>query len=37
MFTEALIDSWITWKRKEELGPMALRPHPYEFDLYYDS
>jgi len=28
---------WIKWKREEELGPLALRPHPYEFNLYYDS
>jgi glutamine synthetase len=37
VFTEALIDSWITWKRDEELAPLALRPHPHEFALYYDS
>ena len=37
VFTEDLIGSWIKWKRDEELGPMALRPHPYEFSLYYDS
>ena len=37
VFTEALINSWITWKRDEELAPLALRPHPHEFALYYDS
>ena len=37
VFTQDLIDSWIRWKRREELGPMALRPHPHEFALYYDS
>ena len=31
------IDSWINWKRENELDPLALRPHPYEFELYYDS
>jgi glutamine synthetase len=36
VFTEELIDSWIIWKREEELIPMAMRPHPYEFALYYD-
>ena len=37
VFTEELIKSWIKWKREEELDPMALRPHPHEFALYYDS
>jgi len=36
VFEETLIDSWIQWKRKNELSPIALRPHPYEFALYYD-
>ena len=37
VFTEDLIETWIAWKRENELGPLALRPHPYEFHLYYDS
>ena len=37
VFTEDVISAWITWKREEELDPMALRPHPHEFNLYYDS
>jgi glutamine synthetase len=37
VFTDSMIQSWIGWKRAEELDPMALRPHPYEFALYYDS
>ncbi len=37
VFTDDLVEMWIKWKREEELGPMALRPHPYEFNLYYDS
>ena len=37
VFDESLIQSFINWKRVEELDPMALRPHPYEFHLYYDS
>ena len=36
VFTEDLIKSWIDWKRDEELDAMALRPHPYEFAMYYD-
>jgi glutamine synthetase len=37
VFTNDLVEMWIKWKREEELDPMALRPHPYEFHLYYDS
>ncbi len=37
VFTEALVQSWIGWKRKEEIAELALRPHPHEFNLYYDS
>lgn len=37
VFTEGLVESWINWKRDEELAEMALRPHPHEFALYYDS
>jgi glutamine synthetase len=37
VFTDSMIQSWIGWKRAEELDPMALRPHPFEFSLYYDS
>jgi glutamine synthetase len=36
VFTEDLIEAWIEWKRTKELTPMAMRPHPYEFYLYYD-
>jgi len=36
VFTEDVVETWIHWKREEELSPMALRPHPYEFHLYYD-
>ena len=37
VFTEDLIQNWIDWKRTEEIQPLALRPHPHEFHLYYDS
>lgn len=36
VFSEDLISSWINWKRTEEIEPMALRPHPHEFHMYYD-
>ena len=37
VFSEDLINSWITWKRTNEIDELALRPHPHEFALYYDS
>ena len=37
VFTDDLVQTWIQWKRDNELDEMALRPHPYEFHLYYDS
>jgi glutamine synthetase len=36
VFTEDLIDTWIDYKHKKEYDAIALRPHPYEFYLYYD-
>ncbi|WP_024793195.1 type I glutamate--ammonia ligase [Tomitella biformata] len=36
VFTTDLIEKWIEIKREEEIAPINLRPHPYEFDLYYD-
>jgi glutamine synthetase len=36
VFTEDLISLWIDYKREREVNPMRLRPHPYEFALYYD-
>jgi len=37
VFTEDLIETWISYKTENELEPLRLRPHPYEFHLYYDS
>jgi len=31
-----VIDTWISYKRSEEIDPLRLRPNPYEFALYYD-
>jgi glutamine synthetase len=36
VFTPDLIDTWLEYKREKEVKPMALRPHPYEFFMYYD-
>ena len=36
VFSEELISAWIGYKRANEVDPIRLRPHPYEFDLYYN-
>ncbi len=36
VFTKDVVDTWISWKRENEVDAMRLRPHPYEFCLYYD-
>ena len=37
VFTEDVIETWIDYKMSNEVSPMRLRPHPYEFALYYDA
>jgi len=36
VFTEDLVRTWIEYKRRSEVDPVRVRPHPYEFCLYYD-
>jgi glutamine synthetase len=36
VFTPDAIEMWIKYKRKSEIDPVRLRPHPYEFKLYFD-
>jgi glutamine synthetase len=36
VFSEDLISTWIEWKRKNEVDYVRLRPHPAEFELYFD-
>jgi glutamine synthetase len=36
VFSEDLIGAWIKYKREEEVDAIRMRPHPYEFSLYYD-
>jgi len=36
VFTDDLLDTWIRYKRTHEVDALRLRPHPYEFTLYYD-
>ncbi len=37
VFTEDVLEHWIQYKFDTEVQPMRLRPHPYEFALYYDQ
>ncbi len=37
VFTRDLLETWIDYKRTREIDPIRLRPHPYEFYLYYDA
>jgi len=36
VFTPDLIETWIDYKREHEISPVQQRPHPHEFELYYD-
>ncbi|MCC7263577.1 MAG: type I glutamate--ammonia ligase [Candidatus Latescibacteria bacterium] len=36
VFSTDLINAWIGYKRETEVDAVRLRPHPYEFVLYYD-
>ncbi len=36
VFSEDLVEAWIAYKRSREVDPLRLRPHPYEFFMYYD-
>ncbi len=36
VFTRDVLDMWLNYKRKNEMEPVRLRPHPYDFHLYYD-
>jgi glutamine synthetase len=36
VFTKDVIEGWINYKFKHEVTPVRLRPHPHEFELYFD-
>ena len=36
VFTPDVIDTWLDYKRTHEVDELRLRPHPWEFYLYYD-
>jgi glutamine synthetase len=37
VFTSDLIETWLDYKRTQEIDELRLRPHPYEFMLYFDA
>jgi glutamine synthetase len=36
VFTEDVIETWIDYKRRAEVAAIRVRPHPFEFALYFD-
>jgi len=36
VFTEDVVETWIEYKRTHELDQVRLRPHPWEYMLYFD-
>ena len=36
VFTPDVIENWIAYKRENEIDAIRLRPHPWEFALYFD-
>jgi len=37
VFTKDVIETYLSYKRENEVDPINLRPHPHEFHLYYDA
>jgi glutamine synthetase len=36
VFTKEVVDLWVSYKLENEVQAIGMRPHPYEFSLYYD-
>ncbi len=36
VFSRDLLESWVSWKRTNEVAEVRGRPHPHEFELYFD-
>jgi glutamine synthetase len=36
VFTKDVIDVWIDYKRTQEVDAIRMRPHPWEFHMYFD-
>ena len=37
VFTDDVIETWLDYKRTREVDELRLRPHPYEFSMYFDA
>ena len=37
VFTDDVIQTYIDYKHEYEISELSLRPHPFEFSLYYDN
>jgi len=37
VFTEDVVETWIEYKMANEVNAIRLRPHPHEFQMYYDA
>ena len=37
VFTEDVVETWTEYKKANEIDALRLRPHPYEYVLYYDA
>lgn len=37
VFSRDLIETWLDWKRTNEIDALRMIPHPYEFSLYHDG
>ncbi len=37
VFTPDVIETWLAYKYENEVDPVRMRPHPYEFHLYFDA
>jgi glutamine synthetase len=36
VFTQDVLDVWIDYKRTQEVDAIRMRPHPWEFHMYFD-
>ena len=36
VFTQDILDTWLEYKRENEVDQLRLRTHPYELYMYYD-
>ena len=36
VFTDDVVENWIGYKRENEVEALRMRPHPYEFCMYFD-